>query len=71
MMEIFATGPYNGGSIGMDKDYYCSKPYISLPPHFPYLARCPDDGASTASMTMITYQPVTTDIKAIYECDKI
>lgn len=65
-----ASGPYsppNNGDIGMDKDYYFDQNLAFPPPYFPYVSRCPDDGAATAAMTMISYQPVTSEIKAIYE----
>jgi hypothetical protein len=61
------TGPYNGGSIGMDKDYYFDQNLAFPPPYFPYISRCPDDGAATAAMSMISYQPITSEIKKIYE----
>ena len=66
-MKRSATGPYNGGNIGMDKDYFFDQNLSFPPPNFPYISRCPDEGASTAAMTMISYQPVTTEVKTIYE----
>ncbi|MBC8311685.1 MAG: hypothetical protein H8E72_05220, partial [Candidatus Marinimicrobia bacterium] len=65
-----AAGPYsppNFGDIGMDKDYYFDQNLAFPPPYFPYISRCPDEGAATAAMTMISYQPVTTEVKTIYE----
>ena len=66
-MKRSGTGPYNGDYIGMDKDYYFDQNLSFPPPHFPYISRCPDEGAATAAMTMISYQPVTTEVKTIYE----
>ena len=70
-MKRYATGPYpvpgSTNAIGMAKDYYFDQNLAFPPPYFPYISRCPDEGAATAAMTMISYQPVTSEIKAIYE----
>ena len=70
-MKRYTTGPYEApgppNAIGMAKDYYFDQNLAFPPPYFPYISRCPDEGAATAAMTMISYQPVTSEIKAIYE----
>jgi len=70
-MKRYTTGPYPApgvtNAIGMAKDYYFDQNLTFPPPYFPYISRCPDDGASTADMTMISYQPVTAEARKIYE----
>ena len=61
------TGPYDGGSIGMDKDYWFDNNLYFPPPSFPYISRCPEDGVPTAPMSMLTYQTKTKKVEDLYE----
>jgi hypothetical protein len=70
-MRRSATGPYQTQSatnlIGMDKDYYFDQNLLGSPPFFPSAATCPDEGIPTLPISMVSYQPVTTNVKTIYE----
>jgi len=54
-MKRNATGPYNSGDIGMDKDYNFDYNLLFPPPFFPSTEDCPVDGYNTVRMSITDY----------------